>query len=207
MSESGGAGSDTRLSRKKRERRAALRAAAMELVQERGLYKTRVEDVTERADMAKGAFYTYYPSKDALVAELLAEAVRVLQADYLGKMNGVAGPARIEELAKLHGDFLDEYPTFALLLHQVRGLLLVPTTSDVSRLRELLREYLDVLSRVIRPGKQRTAADREVAAVLAGGVAGARSFNIAAGFKPSRLAPAVLARGAAAAVSGGKTRK
>lgn len=158
--------------------------------------------------MAKGAFYNYFESKDALVAALLAEAVRTLQVDYFDKMNGIAGPARIEQIARLHGDFFDEHPTFALLLHQVRGLLLVPSTGDVEKLREIFREYLHVLSRVIRPGRNRTVADREVAAVLAGGVAGARSFNIAAGFKPSRLAPVVLARGAAtAASSGGKTRR
>ena len=196
------------MSRRKLERREALLAAALDLVQERGLHGTRVEDITERADMAKGAFYTYFPSKDALVAELLAEAVRTLQADYLDKMNGIAGPARIEQIARLHGDFFDDHPTFALLLHQVRGLLLVPGTGDgLETLRQIFRDYLDVLSRVIRPGSNRTTADRDVAAVLAGGVAGARSFSIAAGFKPSRMAPTVLARGAAsAAAGGGKTK-
>jgi AcrR family transcriptional regulator len=193
----------SRTDRRKRERREALVQAALDLFRERGLYGTRVEDITERADTAKGAFYNHFASKDALVAELLSGAVRVLEHDYLSTLNGQSGPARIEELSRLHGRFLDEHPTYALLLHQTRGLLLVPASDPVEALRDIFREYLNAVARALGHGQAR-ATHREVAAVIAGAVAGARAFSIAAGWKPSRAAPSVLARGVGRALASRK---
>ncbi|HMR74801.1 MAG TPA: TetR/AcrR family transcriptional regulator [Polyangiaceae bacterium] len=195
------------MDRKKRERREALVGAALDLFRQRGIYGTRVEDITERADTAKGAFYNYFGSKDALIAELLADAVRVLSEEYLAKLNGSVGPERVEELARLHGKFLDEHPTYALLLHQTRGLLMVPESAGAEPMRKLFRDYLDVLTRALVNGDQQSTLHREVATVLAGGVAGARAFATAAGYAPSKAAPTVLARGVEAAFAGKKTKK
>lgn len=197
----------SRNDRKKRERREALVKAALELFRQRGIYGTRIEDITEHADTAKGAFYNYFDSKDALIAELLADAVRVLSEDYLARLNGSSGPERVEEIARLHGTFLDEHPTYALLLHQTRGLLMVPESAGTEPMRKLFRSYLDVVARALVKDEQYTAAHREVAAVLAGGVAGARAFATAAGYAPSKAAPAVLARGIDSAFAAKKTKK
>lgn len=195
----------SRADRKKAVRRDALVQAALELFRERGLHGTRVEDITERADMAKGAFYTYFDSKDALVAELLADAVRVLEQDYLVKLDGQQGAERIERLTALHGAFLDEHPTYSLLLHQTRGLLLVPVAdSSTEPLRPIFRRYLDLIADALGADQGRAADRRAVAAVVAGGVAGARAFAIAAGLPPSRVAPMVLSHGVNDALSIGK---
>lgn len=191
----------TRVDRKKAARREALVKAALDLFRERGLHGTRVEDITERADTAKGAFYNYFESKDALVAQLLADAVRVLGQDYLAKLNGQRGAARVERLTQLHDAFLEEHPSYSLLLHQTRGLLLEPATGTAAEpLRQLFRTYLDLIADALSLGEGHAADHRDVAAVLAGGVAGARAFAIAAGLAPSRVAPAVLAHGVAGAL-------
>jgi len=55
--------------------RAALRTAAAELVAERGLQGTSIEQITERAGFSRGAFYANYSTKEELFAELLQERV------------------------------------------------------------------------------------------------------------------------------------
>jgi len=56
----------------RRERRTAdirqrLFDAALKLFAERGFLKTTVEDITEEADVGKGTFFNYFPSKEQLL--------------------------------------------------------------------------------------------------------------------------------------------
>ena len=60
---------------KQQETRATLRAAAAELVADRGLQATSIEQITDRAGFSRGAFYANYRSKEELFAEVLQEAV------------------------------------------------------------------------------------------------------------------------------------
>ena len=171
--------SDRRIRRRDQTRRALL-DAALALFAERGLYATRVEDVTERIDLGKGAFYNYFESKDALVAALVAEAVEQLAEHVRGRRNGAASPA---ELARLHQQFFDSHPHYLLLVHQARGLLqLKPDASP--RLREVFREYLACLAGIFIPRvPDADASDDElaVAAAIAGTLTGTTSFRLAAG--------------------------
>jgi AcrR family transcriptional regulator len=67
----------TRLSRAEsqaRTRRALLDAAAAIFV-ERGLHRSSVEAIAERAGFTRGAFYSNFSSKEELFAELLQESV------------------------------------------------------------------------------------------------------------------------------------
>jgi AcrR family transcriptional regulator len=52
------------------ERRADLLDAGQEVLIERGIEATRIDDVTARAGVAKGTFYLYFGSKADLVAAL-----------------------------------------------------------------------------------------------------------------------------------------
>jgi AcrR family transcriptional regulator len=69
------------------ERREELLAAARRAFAERGIQGTTVSDVTEAAGVAKGTFYLYFDSKDALlgavkqrfVEDLIAEVGRFIE--------------------------------------------------------------------------------------------------------------------------------
>lgn len=189
-----------RRERKKQQTRAALLDAAMTLFAERGISGTRVEDVTERADLGKGAFYNYFSSKDALVAELVARGVALLQSEYLSRLNGATDvSSRVAELARLHGRFLDEHPEYALLFHQARGLLLL-RNSRVESLREVFADYLLRVGQSMTPpsgngngnGAWSDAYLMDIAAALVGGVAGYRSFRAAAALDPQGTAVDIL---------------
>lgn len=70
----------SRRERKKLETRQALLQAAQALLQEQGYRATTVEEITERADVSKGTFFNYFPSKDALLEELSVWRVDQLRA-------------------------------------------------------------------------------------------------------------------------------
>lgn len=59
----------------KAERRMALLAAALELLEERSGEPASVADVARRAQVAKGTLYLYFPSSEALHLALLEEQV------------------------------------------------------------------------------------------------------------------------------------
>ena len=57
-----------RRERRSAETREKIFRSALELFATRGFLATRVEDITEAADVGKGAFYNYFPSKEHLLA-------------------------------------------------------------------------------------------------------------------------------------------
>ncbi|MEA2171523.1 MAG: hypothetical protein QOF76_4823 [Solirubrobacteraceae bacterium] len=64
-----------RRERRKLETRDRLLTAARELIGDTGAAGLRIQDVTERADVGFGTFYTYFETKDALVEAVIADAM------------------------------------------------------------------------------------------------------------------------------------
>src|SRR4030095_12690985 len=62
-----------RRERKKEETRQRIFQAALELFKQKGFESTTVDDITERADVAKGTFFNYYPRKESVVFDLCFE--------------------------------------------------------------------------------------------------------------------------------------
>lgn len=175
--------------RRKAATRSALVEAGLALVKARGLFATRIEDITERCDVAKGVFYNYFDSKDALYAELLARGVDLLEHDYLAGAADLADPAaRIRAVARAHGRFFGDRPEYALLFHQGRGLLQLAGGGEP--LQATYRDYLRRLAAVALPDAPGLTAERrlDLAALLAGAVAGHRSFQGSAGLLVDGLA-------------------
>jgi AcrR family transcriptional regulator len=176
--------SEGRRARRQRETRQALVVAALDLIRVRGVYGTRIEDITERADVGKGVFYNYFASKEALVAALVTTGIELLERDYLGTLKvELALAERVAGLARLHERFFEEHPEFALVLHQARGLLLLET-EEATPLRSAFSDYLARLSRHLQGGAARGRESNdleEAAALLAGATSGYHSFCGAVG--------------------------
>ena len=60
---------------KKRQARAALSAAAIELFEERGFDATRIAEITARAQVSHATFFNYFAGKDGLFSEWLSLGV------------------------------------------------------------------------------------------------------------------------------------
>ena len=62
-----------RRERKKEETRRRITLAALELFHEKGFEATTVDEITERADVAKGTFFNYFPRKESVLQALSEE--------------------------------------------------------------------------------------------------------------------------------------
>jgi TetR/AcrR family transcriptional regulator, cholesterol catabolism regulator len=61
-----------RRERKKEETKRRIFVAALELFREKGFAATTIDEITARADVAKGTFFNYFPRKEGVI-EFLAE--------------------------------------------------------------------------------------------------------------------------------------
>src|SRR5207253_9675765 len=91
----------------RRERRAAetrerLFRAALRLFEERGFSATTVEDITEAADVGKGTFFNYFPSKEHIIAAFGQLQLGKLQAAVAAAQSGgLPTRQRLHRLAKI----------------------------------------------------------------------------------------------------------
>jgi AcrR family transcriptional regulator len=78
----------TRRERKKEETKERIAEVALDLFRRRGVEATTIEDICDKADVAKGTFFNYFPRKEAVFAFLserwVAEAEQKI-ADALAK--------------------------------------------------------------------------------------------------------------------------
>ena len=194
-----------RRERKKERTRQALLDVAIRLIAERGIYGTRVEDITERSDLGKGAFYNYFESKDWLLAELVSRGVDELHARYLAEPDPAAAPAeRIAKIIAAHEAFFTEHPAYEVLFHQARGLAKVPTAEHAA-LASVFVAYLQRIALAVcgpEDGDVDEAVRLDLAAVVLGAIAGSRSFRATAGLPARAGALAdVLASGVPSALA------
>jgi len=68
-----------RRERRKEETRSQIFQAAMRLFERKGVFDTTVEEITESADVAKGTFFNYFPSKEAILTKLAERQVGVIK--------------------------------------------------------------------------------------------------------------------------------
>ena len=60
---------ESRRTRRRAEIREKLFQSALSLIMERGLQQTTVSDITEAADVGKGTFFNYFPTKEHVLVE------------------------------------------------------------------------------------------------------------------------------------------
>jgi AcrR family transcriptional regulator len=91
-----------RRERRRLETRERLYRAALELFGERGFLETTVEDITEAADVGKGTFFNYFPTKEHVLAAYGGERIAAVER-ALGKARATSGPV-LEVLGELATD-------------------------------------------------------------------------------------------------------
>ena len=69
-----------RRERRRQETHARIFESAMRLFAERGFANTPVEDITEAAAVAKGTFFNYFPTKEAILEALAERQLGVVKA-------------------------------------------------------------------------------------------------------------------------------
>jgi AcrR family transcriptional regulator len=89
-----------RRERKKQETRRRIYSAAFELFLERGFDETTVEEIAERADVAKGTVFNYFPQKSSFLPAIFEHWVNRI-TEELGPIEEWSGTTRskLEQLA------------------------------------------------------------------------------------------------------------
>ncbi len=72
-------GLSNRRERHRNETRERIFSAALRLFAERGYLQTTVEDITEAADVGKGTFFNYFPTKEHVLASYGDERVATME--------------------------------------------------------------------------------------------------------------------------------
>ncbi len=71
----------SRRERKKEETRERIFKEAIRLFSKRGFAETTIDDITERADVAKGTFFNYFPRKESVLGYLSEQRLVDLEAN------------------------------------------------------------------------------------------------------------------------------
>ncbi len=148
-----------RRERRKSETRERIFRAALKLFAERGFFRTTVEDITEAADVGKGTFFSYFPSKEH-VFEMMHEVQlsKVMHAETEAK----SGNRPIYDVLRQFMQKIAEEPGRSQLV--ARGLLATVFTNE--EIRELLigtlargRKHLE---RILVLGQERGEVRRDL---------------------------------------------
>src|SRR5512145_2974577 len=78
----------SRVQRRQKQTRERIFRVAMELFQKKGFEQTTVSEITEAADIGKGTFFTYFPTKEAIFrqpGEMAIEAMTIAAQEGLEK--------------------------------------------------------------------------------------------------------------------------
>ena len=128
------------------DRRAQIRAAAARLFASRGFHGITIEDIGASCGISGPAVYRHFPSKDALLADMLGGISEHLLAGGRREAEEATSPAEaLRRLVAFHLDFSLGNPD----LIRVQDRDLANLGDAGRRVRRLQRAYVDVWARVI----------------------------------------------------------
>ena len=127
-----------------------LFTAAVDLFGERGYAGATIDDIVERAGIAKGTVYYHFRSKSELVSALLDDGLRRLAASFRSEIEGAqGGSAALRALVHAELSYIEHYQTFAKL---VMSEMWHADRDWRDSLRTLREEYVEVFASVLRGG-------------------------------------------------------
>ena len=124
-----------------------LFTAAIELFGERGYAGATVDDIVERAGVAKGTVYYHFRSKSELVSALLDDGLRRLAASFRSEIEGAqGGAAALRALVHAELVYIERYQAFSKL---VMSEMWRADRDWRDNLRTLREEYVAVFAGVL----------------------------------------------------------
>lgn len=142
----------SRRERRSAELRERLFRAALQLFAQKGYSETTVEDITNAADVGKGTFFNYFPSKDHILA-----AFGQLQIEKLQISADAAPASKVPIRDFFHNLALDVVSEPARNPAMVRVLVQANLSSEPVRktMREIHSKATGLLARIVKVGQDR----------------------------------------------------
>ncbi|MGA8143927.1 MAG: TetR family transcriptional regulator [Candidatus Acidiferrales bacterium] len=151
-----------RRERHRLETRDRLYRAALELFGERGFLETTVEDITEAADVGKGTFFNYFPTKEHVLAAYGGERIAAVER-ALEKARSTKGSV-LEVLGELAADSAGqshENPTVIRAIYAAHASC-APVRAELQKRMHTSRE---ILAEIITLAQKRGEMRRDVSPI------------------------------------------
>ncbi len=131
-----------RRERHRTETRDRLYRAALALFAERGFLETTVEDITEAADVGKGTFFNYFPTKEHILGEFGGQRTAAVER-ALQSARETKGPV-LDVLREMVGDAVGQADKSAALLRAIFA-----AHASCTSVREELVKRMHVARRIL----------------------------------------------------------
>lgn len=152
----------------KRTRICLLEAAEAEFGQ-KGFYEAQIVDITRRAGVAHGTFYTYFPSKEAIFVELVQEINRQLRARLRAAIAGLRDRRQIERAGfRAFFDFIKDHARAYRIVREAEFIGLPKSTAGRWYYERLAQGYVPGLAKAMAAGQIRKLDPEALAYALMG---------------------------------------
>ncbi|WP_330176248.1 TetR/AcrR family transcriptional regulator [Streptomyces sp. NBC_01498] len=153
-----------RSSARRQATRRKLYEAAVTLIAEQGFSATTVDEIAERAGVAKGTVYYNFKSKTDLFEELLRHGVGVLTGSLRDAADATAGRGgssveALDAMMRAGLDFIDRRPAFTQLYVAELWRTNRPWQSSLLTVRQ---QVVGVVEKVLREGIERGELSRGI---------------------------------------------
>ena len=150
-----------RRERHRQETRERLYRAALDLFAERGFLRTTVEDITEAADVGKGTFFNYFPTKEHILAEFGGGYVAAVQAKLEeGRMEKVPVLEILRELATNSIRQINDNEALIRAIYAAHA----SCESVRGELQQRVQACRKLLAEIIKLGQERGQIRRDISA-------------------------------------------
>lgn len=153
--------------------------AAKDVLLKKGIFKTRVEDITSYLGIAKGSFYTYFKSKDRLLEEIIDRVYEIREKE-------------LEELLEGNYDYEEQIRIFIIKRFVISSdnlkshLILINLTRNLEHLTPVLREKLlqiEILNRkflkeIIKNIQNISYSEEEIDTIIIFIMGGIKSYRL-----------------------------
>src|SRR5438045_3485534 len=150
---------------RRRRRSAAIRErlfrASLELFAQKGFAETTVEDITQAADVGKGTFFNYFPTKEYLLAELVELRLDIYRGARIETEDGLA---KVREILRRLFFRLVEEPGRSPGIARCMLLGLLGSEPLAMLAQKTAAKAREILSEIMAAGQQRGEIRRDVSA-------------------------------------------
>jgi len=163
-------------------KRTSILEAARTVFSRQGYAETAVDDVAERARMAKGTLYLYFRSKEELYLAALVSDLRAMAAEGRAEMEAAQGfREKLRAFLQVRLNYCRSHENFLRIYLAEYGSMFVKTPLN-RELSQLLRDNMRYVAGVIEK-----AIDQGEAQPVGAGAAAAAVFDVSRGLMERRL--------------------
>lgn len=150
-----------------RDKRTAILNATLAVLTQKGFHDATIDEIAETAGVGKGTIYSYFPSKIALVEELIHIAgtfhINAVEAQL---HSDLGAKEQLVTLIELEIDFVKRHSALAKFLVDDANMGLSPQFRE--HVRKGHRRYTGLIADIIAQGQQEGVFNNEIDPQIAG---------------------------------------